>query len=106
MITMEDFKKIDFRVGQILEAERVEGTDKLLRLRVDLGEETRQLVAGIGKYYEPVALAGKRIVVVVNLEPARIRGVASQGMLLAASAGGEVSLVVPDGEVPNGSRVF
>jgi methionine--tRNA ligase beta chain len=87
MITYDDFKKIDLRVGTIKEAVKVEGSDKLVKLSVDLGPEIgiRTIVAGIGKKYSPDILIGRQIVVIVNLEPRSLMGVESQGMLLAAS---------------------
>ena len=104
-INFEEFQKIDLRVGKIIEAEKIEGTDKLLKLKVDLGEEERQLVAGIAKFYQPEDLIGKEIVVVANLEPKTLRGVESQGMLLAADVEGKPVLLKPDEEVPPGTKV-
>jgi methionine--tRNA ligase beta chain len=104
-ITFEDFKKIDLRVGKILEAEKIEGSEKLLKLIVDLGKEKRQLVAGIGKYYKPEDLIGKEIVVVANLEPKKIMGIESQGMLLAADKDGEPVILSPEKEVLPGTIV-
>lgn len=106
MITFEDFKKIELRVAKIVEAERVEDSDKLIKLQVDLGDERRQIVAGIAQFYEPEELVGKMIVVVTNLEPRTLRGVESHGMLLAADGGenGPV-LLMPEKEVPSGAEV-
>lgn len=105
-VSIDTFARIELRVAEIVEAARVEGADKLLRLAVDLGGERRQLVAGIAKRYEPDVLIGRRIIVVANLEPARIRGVESQGMLLAAvDADGQPVLATFDTPVPAGSRV-
>jgi len=104
-INFEEFQKIDLRVGKIIEAEKIEGTDKLLKLKVDLGEEERQLVAGIAKFYQPEDLIGKEIVVVANLEPKTLRGVESQGMLLAADVEGKPVLLKPDQEVPPGTKI-
>ncbi|MEN3202530.1 MAG: methionine--tRNA ligase subunit beta [Atribacterota bacterium] len=105
-IHLEDFQKVDLRVGEIVSAERVEGTRALVVLRVNLGEEERTLVAGLAPYYTPEELLGKRVVVVVNLEPAVIRGIKSQGMLLAADDGqGNVSLVTVDRDIAPGSKV-
>ena len=104
-INFEEFQKIDLRVGKIIEAEKIEGTDKLLKLKVDLGEEKRQLVAGIAKFYQPEDLIGKEIVVVANLEPKILRGVESQGMLLAADVEGKPVLLKPDQEVPPGTKI-
>lgn len=104
-ITIDDFKKIDLRVAKILDAQRVAGADKLLKLKVTLGLEERQLVAGIAQYYTPEELVGKQIIVVANLEPAVIRGVQSQGMLLAAVSEGKVILATMDAEVDPGSKL-
>lgn len=106
MIAFEDFKKIELKIGKILAAERVAESDKLIKLRVTLGEEERQLVAGIGKAYEPEALVGREIVVAANLAPRTMMGLESQGMLLAASdADGVPVLLTPDREVSPGSVV-
>ena len=107
MIKIDDFEKLDLRSGKVLEAERVKGTDKLLRLVVDMGEETHVLVAGVGKSYEPGELKGKNIIVLVNLEPATIRGIESRGMLLAAGGGGprDISLLTLDRDLPGGSAI-
>jgi methionyl-tRNA synthetase len=107
VITIEEFQKIELRVATILSAERVPGTEKLLKLQIDLGSERRQLVAGIAKHYTPEELIGKQIVVVTNLQPAVIRGIESQGMLLAASTddSSQLALVTLQRPVPNGCRV-
>lgn len=105
MITYEDFIKLDIRIGKILSAEKVPGTDKLLKLDVDIGVETRQLVAGIAESYEPDHLIGKEIPVLLNLEPRRIRGVESRGMILAVDVGGKPLLLYPEREVPPGSII-
>jgi methionyl-tRNA synthetase len=105
LVDIADFSKIDLRVAKILQAERVEKADKLLKLQVEIGTETRQIVAGIAEYYAPETLVGKRIVVVVNLKPAKIRGIESRGMLLAAKAGGKLLIVTPDGEIDSGAKV-
>jgi methionyl-tRNA synthetase len=90
-IGIEDFAKVEMRVGQVKSAEKVQGADKLLKLMVDIGEETRQIVAGIAEVYEPDRLVGRKVVVVVNLQPRKLRGVESNGMVVAAS-------VPPDGK--------
>jgi methionyl-tRNA synthetase len=100
-----DFQKLQFRTARILEAERVEGADKLLKLQIDVGGERRQIVAGVAQHYDPAVLPGKTIVVVANLKPAKIRGVESNGMLLAASVGKELKLITVDGELPSGAVV-
>jgi methionyl-tRNA synthetase len=106
-ITIDDFAKIDLRVGQILSAERIQGADKLLTLQVDLGNETRQVLAGIAKYYAPESLLGKKIIIVSNLQPRKMRGLESQGMLLAASVGAEDKPVLATflEDVPNGAKL-
>jgi len=105
IIEISDFAKADLRVAQVLTAEKVVGTDKLLKLSITLGDEERQIVAGIAQHYSPSELVGKKIVVVANLKPAKLRGILSQGMLLAASLGGQLSLVTPERDVPVGAKV-
>ncbi len=105
MITIEDFAKVELKIGKVLEAKRVEGSNKLIVMKVDTGEE-RQIVAGIGKAYLPEELVGKSIVVVTNLQPANLMGVESQGMLLAASdADGKLSILSIDREITEGAKV-
>ena len=105
-ITIVDFAKVQLKVGRILEAEPLEGSDKLLKLQVVIGEEKRQVVAGIRKAYDPIDLIGRQVVVVANLKPAKLRGADSQGMLLAAvDADGNAILLQPDREAPEGSNV-
>jgi methionyl-tRNA synthetase len=105
LIAYEDFAKTQLRTARILAAERIEGADKLLKLQIELGAEKRQLVAGIAQHYAPEDLPGKTIVVVANLAPARIRGVESNGMLLAASHGKDLRLVTVEGGFPSGATV-
>jgi len=107
MITIEDFRKIELKAGKVLSAEPHPNADKLLVLKVDLGEgDIRQLVAGVKPFYpDPQALVGRTVAVVSNLQPAQLRGVESQGMILAASGGGAVSILSPDREIPPGSKV-
>lgn len=104
-ISFKQFKTVDLRVAKILEAERVEGTDKLMKLQIDLGEEKRQIIAGIAERYTAEELPGRLIVVVANLEPATIRGVESNGMLLAANVGGKPELVGFDTAVEPGTPI-
>ncbi|OGQ47841.1 MAG: hypothetical protein A3I09_02535 [Deltaproteobacteria bacterium RIFCSPLOWO2_02_FULL_47_10] len=104
-IDISDFAKIDLRVAEIKSAERVEGADRLLKLQIDLGGETRQIVAGIAKQYTPESLIGKKVVVVANLKPAKLRGVESNGMLLAASSSEQIVILTPEKDIPAGSRV-
>lgn len=105
LISIEEFQKVHLRVGQVKTAERVEGAKKLLKLIVDLGAETRQIVAGIAEVYEPQALIGKKIIVVTNLKPAVLRGVESQGMLLAASVEGRPVIATFEADPPAGTIV-
>jgi methionyl-tRNA synthetase len=104
-IGIDDFMKVDLRVGKIESAERVEKSEKLVKIKVDIGTETRQVVAGIGKSYTPEELVGKSIVIVANLKPAKLMGVESQGMLLAASNGDMLAVATFDREAKPGSRV-
>jgi methionyl-tRNA synthetase len=108
IVTIDDFAKLDLRVAVVLAAERVPKTEKLLKLDLDLGFEKRSIVSGIAQFYEPEALVGKRIVIIANLKPAKIRGVESRGMLLAAGGRGEgeeLGLITLDKEIPPGTRV-
>ena len=108
VITIDDFAKIDLRVAVVLAAERVPKTDKLLKLDLDLGNEQRTIVSGIAQFYEPEALVGRRIVIVANLKPAKLRGVESRGMLLAAGGraeGQDLGLITLDKDIPPGTRV-
>ena len=106
-LPIDEFLKWDLRVGEVRTAERVKGASKLLRLEVDLGEEVRQIVAGIAETYSPESLLGKKVVIVANLEPRKFRGIESNGMLVAASVGkeGRPVLVTFTEDVPNGARL-
>lgn len=104
MINYEQFQSIELRVAKVLEAERIEGSDKLVKMRVSLGEEERTIVAGIGKKYDPADLIGKQVAVVVNLEPRSLMGIESNGMVLAADQDGPV-LLCPDREVLPGAQI-
>ena len=106
MVSFEDFKKLDLRVAKIIEAEKVEGSGKLLKLKIDLGEETRQLIAGIAKFYQPENLIGREIIVIANLEPKMLMGLESQGMLLAANDGEQIILLKPDKEISPGAKIY
>src|SRR3989344_8534418 len=99
MISFEDFQKLDLRVGRVLEAERVEGSEKLLKLKIDIGSEQRQIIAGVGINYSPEEMANRDVVVIVNLEPRTLMGLESQGMLLAADNGEGPVLLMSDREV-------
>ena len=102
-ITFDMFSKIQLKVVKILKAEKVENADKLLKVTVDLGDEQREVVSGISKYYEPAELVGKNVVMVINLKPTKIRGIMSQGMILAASNDDDLKVVSVD--MPVGSVV-
>jgi methionyl-tRNA synthetase len=104
-ITIDEFKRLDIRVGQITAAERVPGTDKLVKLTVDIGDDVRTLVAGIATHYQAADLVGRRIVVLANLQPRKVRGVESRGMLLAATWGDDVGILSVDGAAPTGARI-
>ena len=107
-IGIEDFLKIELRVGEILTAERIPKADKLLKFRIDLGEaQPRQILAGIAQYYEPEKLIGRQVIVVANLAPRKLRGLESQGMILAASIGEEGRPILAGflEEVPNGAKL-
>jgi methionyl-tRNA synthetase len=106
-ITFDDFAKIDLRIARVLEAREHPNADKLLVLKIDLGTEQRQLVAGIRGYYQPADLVGRLIVVVRNLAPRKMRGEESQGMLLAASTDdrSQVILLSPSADIAPGSKV-
>jgi len=105
IIKIDDFMKVDLRVGKILEAERVPKSDKLINMQVDIGTETRQIVGGIGKAYQPEQLVGKTVVVVANLKPAKLMGIESQGMLLAAGDVDTLKLVSPGDDAVPGTKV-
>jgi methionine--tRNA ligase beta chain len=105
MINFEEFSKIDLRVVKITKAERVENSEKLIKLGVDGEEEKRQIIAGIGKYYKPEDLIGRQIIMVWNLEPKILFGLESQGMLLAARNGEEPIILIPEKEAPVGAKV-
>ncbi|MBZ5562616.1 MAG: methionine--tRNA ligase [Acidobacteriia bacterium] len=106
-ISIEDFAKVEMRTGEVTAAERVQGANKLLKLQVDIGTEVRQVVAGIAEYYEPEKLIGMKVVVVTNLQPRKLRGVESNGMIVAASVGeqGRPVLVTFREDLPNGARL-
>jgi len=106
LISIDDFRNVELRVATIRAATAHPNADRLVVLTVDMGSEQRQLVAGIRAHYEPEVLVGKQIVIVANLQPATLRGVESQGMLLAASDGeGRLALVVPERPVAPGAQV-
>ncbi len=105
LLDINEFARAKMVVAQVLEAEKVAGSDKLLKLQIDLGDEKRQIVAGVAEYYKPEDIKGKKIVVVKNLKPATIRGVESNGMLLAAKKGKQLCLVIPETDLPVGATI-
>ena len=105
VITYDDFKKVQLKLGLVKQAETIEGSEKLLKLQVEIGSETRQIVSGIRKWYSPEQITDKIVVVVANLKPAKLFGVESQGMLLAAEQDGDLKLVTIDGSLPSGAGV-
>lgn len=112
MINFDDFQKLDIKIGTVLDAEPVPETDKLLKLTVDLGKpekkeqaEKRTLVAGIGNVYSSDEIKGKQIPILTNLEPRTIRGIESQGMILAVDMDSDIALLHPDKKVDNGSKI-
>ena len=106
LITIDDFARVDLRIAEITAAEKVEGADKLLKMTVSIGTEERQVVAGIAKHYQPESLPGKRVLFVANLKPVKLRGVRSEGMLLAASDNeGHLVLITPETPIAAGSKV-
>ena len=105
LLDISDFAKAQLRVAEVIEAERVEGADKLLKLQIDIGIEKRQIIAGVAQFYTPEEIIGKKITVVTNLKPAIIRGVESNGMLLAAKKGKKLHLLTPDGDLPPGAKI-
>ena len=105
MITIDDFKKVELKVAKVLSAEPIEGSDKLLKLQIDLGSEQRQILSGIAKFYKPEELVGRQIVIIANLEPRQMMGLESNGMILAAGDGELISLLAPDKELPPGTSI-
>ena len=106
MINLEDFKKVEIRMGKVVSVEKVEGADKLLKFIFDLGGEERQILSGIAEHYTDLpTLVGKEMPIIVNLEPRVIRGLESRGMVLCADMAGRPVLLHPDTDVPPGSVV-
>ena len=105
MITIDDFKNMELCVAKVLSAEPHPNADKLLLLKVAIDEKERQIVAGIRAWYAPETLVGKKIIIIRNLEPATIRGQESQGMLLAASHEGDLSVLTLDRDLPAGAKI-
>jgi len=104
-ISYEDFMKIDLRTAKVISAEKVEKSDKLIKFQLQVGEETRQVVSGIAEYYTPESLIGKSVTLVYNLKPVKLRGIESQGMILAVDFEDKLSIVGPDMDMPTGLRV-
>ena len=105
-INYDDFQKLDIRIGTVISAEKIPDTDKLIKLEFDFGEETRQIVSGIAETFsDPSVLVGKQMPVLVNLEPRKLRGVESQGMILALEDAGEIVLLTPEKKVESGVEV-
>jgi methionine--tRNA ligase beta chain len=105
VITIEEFQKIDLCIGTVMTAAPHPNADRLLVLQVRIGDEERQVVAGIRAHYDPAALIGRQVVVVANLQPATLRGVESRGMILAASVDDRLVLVGPERPIPSGTTV-
>ncbi|MHA1649858.1 MAG: methionine--tRNA ligase [Candidatus Helarchaeota archaeon] len=105
-ITYEDFKKLDIRIGKIIGTEPIKGADKLIKLLIDIGDRQIQCVAGIKPYYKPDELKGKLVSVLVNLQPTKLKGVLSEGMILAAVKDDSIRILIPDGEIDPGSKVY
>jgi len=105
MVSFKEFQALDLRVGKILTVENVPNADKLYKLSVDMGDKKITLVAGLRSYYKPEEMKGKKIIVVANLDPVILKGVKSEGMLLAAQEGNVVSLITIDKDVKPGSKI-
>ena len=105
IISFEDVQKLEVRIGSVIGAANVRGTDKLIRLEVDLGDEQRFVVAGMAEFYKPEHFVGKQVPILVNLAPRSFCGVESVGMLLAADVSGKPVLLHPEADVPPGSLV-
>jgi methionyl-tRNA synthetase len=105
-ITIDDFAKVELKVGEVIKCEKVEKADKLLKSQIKIGAEVRQVVSGIAKFYSPEEMVGKKVVVVTNLKPVKLRGILSEGMILAASDdGGNLKAVTVDGDIESGAEV-
>ncbi len=104
-ISIEDFAKLELKVGLVLESERVEGADKLLVSKIKIGDEVRQIVSGIAKFYPPEEFVGKKVIVITNLKPVKLRGVLSEGMILAAADDKNLSVLALDKDMPDGTLV-
>lgn len=105
MVSFKQFQELDLRVAKVLAVDSVPNADKLYRLSVDMGEKKITLVAGLKPYYKPEEMKGKNIIVVVNLDPVTLKGIKSEGMLLAGQEGSKVKLLTVDGELKPGSKI-
>ena len=105
MASVKDLGKLDIRIGNVVKAERVPKSEKLLKLEVELAKERRTIVAGVAEHYRPEELVGKQVAIIINLEPAKLMGIKSDGMLLAAVEEGKISLLTVDKSVKPGARV-
>ncbi|KAA3635898.1 MAG: methionine--tRNA ligase [Calditrichaeota bacterium] len=105
LIDFDQFGKVELKVAEVLEAEKVEGADRLLKLQIAIGDDKRQIIAGVAEFYPPEKIKGMKIAVVANLKPAKIRGVESHGMLLAAKKGKKLTLMTVDGDIPSGAKI-
>lgn len=107
-IQYEDFAKVDFRVGQIVEAQKVEGSEKLLKFKVDFGRELglKTVFSGIAKHYAPEDLLNKKTVFVVNIEPKKVMGELSEAMIFAAEVEGKIAIIIPETDMPAGAKVY
>ncbi|MDU7036595.1 MAG: methionine--tRNA ligase subunit beta, partial [Staphylococcus simulans] len=104
-ITIKDFDKVEIKAATVMDAENVKKSEKLLKIQVDLGEEQRQIVSGIAKFYEPDDIIGKKVAVVTNLKPAKLMGRKSEGMILSAEKDGVLTLVSLPNAIPNGAVI-
>jgi methionyl-tRNA synthetase len=104
-ISIKEFKRLDIRIGTVIEVEKIPSSDKLYRQKVNMGDHVRQIVSGLAEYYKPEELKGMRIALVCNLKPAKIFGNMSNGMLLAAEKDGKLALLTTDREIPNGAKI-
>ncbi|MHA1263846.1 MAG: methionine--tRNA ligase [Candidatus Helarchaeota archaeon] len=105
-ISIDDFKKLDIRIGRIINIEEIKGTKKLIKLKIDIGKRQIQCVAGLKDYYKPEELKGKLVTVLVNLQPTKLKGVLSEGMILAAATKETVKILTPDGEIAVGTKIY
>ncbi len=105
-ITYDEFKRLDIRVGVVVSAESIKGKNKVMKALVDIGGEKRELIVGGAEYYKPEDMIGRRVIVLANLEPKRIAGITSYGMLLAADVNGKPYWLTVDGDAPAGSKVM